>query len=254
MWCIYCNWWTHIDILLLTSWQIDGEKVKTVSDFIFSGSKITVDIDCSHKLKRHLLLARKVMTNIDIVLKSRDITLSTKVTSSQSYGFSSSCVWMWELDHKEGWALKNWCLQTVVLEKTPVSPLDSKELKSVNPKGNQPCIFFERPDAEAEAPILWSPNVTSQTYWKRLWCWERLRSWGEGGDRGEVFGWHYQLSGHEFEQTHGRYWWTEKPGMLQLWSHKKSRTWADWTTTITEYNVNFCVKEIKIFMNMQREI
>ena len=203
MWCIYCNWWTHIDILLLTSWQIDGEKVKTVSDFIFSGSKITVDIDCSHKLKRHLLLARKVMTNIDTVLKSREITLPTKVTSSQSYGFSSSRVWMWELDHKEGWALKNWWLQTVVLEKTPESPLDSKELKSVSPKGNQPCIFIEMIGAEAEAPILWPPNVKSQLIGKDP---DAGKDWGQeekGVTKDEMVGWHHWLNGHEFKQTHG---------------------------------------------------
>ena len=80
---------------------------------------------------------------------------------SQSYVFSSSHVWMWELDHKEGWALKNWCFQTVMLEKTLDNPLDSKEIKAVNPKGNQPWIFTGRTGAEAEAPILWPPDAKS---------------------------------------------------------------------------------------------
>ena len=91
-----------------TSWEIDGETVETVSDFIFLGSKITTDGDCSHEIKRRLLLGRKVMVNLDSIFKSRDITLPTKVCS-QDYGFSSSHVWMWELDCEEGWAPKNWC-------------------------------------------------------------------------------------------------------------------------------------------------
>ena len=91
----------------ITSWQIHGEIVETVSDFIFLGSKITADGDCSHEIKRHLFLGRKVMNNLDNILKSRDIT--NKDLSSQSYSFSSGHVWMWELDYKESWALKNWC-------------------------------------------------------------------------------------------------------------------------------------------------
>ena len=93
----------------ITSWEIDGEIVETVSDFIFLGSKIITDGDCSHEIKRRLLLGRKVMTNLDSVFKSRDITLPTKGLSSQGYGFSSGHVWMWELDCEESWAQKNWC-------------------------------------------------------------------------------------------------------------------------------------------------
>ena len=117
----------------ITSWKIDGETVETVSDFIFRGSKITTDSDCNHEIKRHLLLGRKVMTNLESILKSRDITLPTKVPSSQSYNFSSGHVWMWELDYKESWVLKNWCFWTVVLEKTLESPLDCKEIQPVHP-------------------------------------------------------------------------------------------------------------------------
>ena len=141
----------------ITSWQIDGETIETVRDFIFLDSKITADGDCSHKIKRHLLLGRKVMTNLDSILKSRDITLPTK--SSQGYGFSNSRVWMGELDCKESWAPKNWSLWTVVLEKTLESPLDCKEIQPVHPKGNQSWDFFGRNDAEAETPVLWPPHA-----------------------------------------------------------------------------------------------
>ena len=113
----------------IISWQIDGETVETVSDFIFGGSKITADGDCSHEIKRHLLLGRKVMANLDSIFKSRDIILFIKGPSSQGYGFSSSRVWMWDLDCEESWALKNWCFWTVVLQKTLESPLDCKEIQ-----------------------------------------------------------------------------------------------------------------------------
>ena len=103
----------------ITSWQIDGETVETVADFILGGSKITADSDCSREINRCLLLGRKVMINLDSILKSRDITLLTKV---HLYGFSSGHVWMWELDYKESWVLKNWCFWTVVLEKTLERP------------------------------------------------------------------------------------------------------------------------------------
>ena len=146
----------------ITSWQIDGETVGTVSDFIFGGSKITADGDCSHEIKRHFLLRRKAMTNLDSILKSRDITLLTKVyLASQSYGFSSSHVWMWEFGHKESWALKNWYFWIVVLEKTLECPLDWKEIQRVHSKGNHSWVFIGRTDAEAETPILWSPDAKS---------------------------------------------------------------------------------------------
>ena len=111
----------------ITSWQIDGETVETVADFIFVGSKITADGDYSHEIKRSLLLGRKIMTNLDSILKSRDITLPTKVHLIKGYGFSSGHIWMWELDWEESWTPKNWCFWTVELEETLESPLDCKE-------------------------------------------------------------------------------------------------------------------------------
>ena len=138
----------------ITSWQIDGETEETVSDFILLGSKITADGDRSHEIKRCLLLGRKVMTNLDSILKSRhDIT--NKSSSSQGYGFSSGHVWMSELDCEESWAPKNWCFWTVVLEKTLESSLDCQEIQPVHPKGDQPWVFIGRTDAEAETPVLW---------------------------------------------------------------------------------------------------
>ena len=134
----------------------------------FSVSKITTDGDCSHDIKRHLLLGRKAMTNLDSILKSRDINVPKKGPSSQSFGFSSGHVWMWELDYKESWVSKNWCFWILILEKILESPMDNKEIKPVNPKGNQPWIFIERTDADAEAPILWPPDVKANSLEKTL--------------------------------------------------------------------------------------
>ena len=114
-----------------------------MADFVLRGSKITVDGDWSHRIKRRLLLGRKVMTNLESILKSRDITLSTKVHLVKAMLFSSNHVWMWELDYKESWALKNWCFWTVVLEKTLESPLDCKEIQPVHSEGDQPWISLE---------------------------------------------------------------------------------------------------------------
>ena len=150
----------------ITSWQTDGETVQTVTDFIFGGSKITADGDCSHEIKRRLLLGRKVMTNLDSTLKSRDnksLLLCQQSPSSQSYGFSRSHVWMWEL---ESWALKNWCFWNVVLEETLKNPFDCNEIQPVHPKENQSWILIGRTDVEAETPILWPPDAKNWLIWK----------------------------------------------------------------------------------------
>ena len=110
---------------------------------------------------------------------------ASKDPFSQNYGFFSTHVWMWwELDHKESWVLKNWCFWTVILEKTPESPLNNKEIKLVDPKGNQSWIFIGRTDAEAEAPVLWPPDSKNWLIEKRPWWWERLKTGREGDDRG----------------------------------------------------------------------
>ena len=127
----------------ITSWQIDGETVGTVTDFIFLGFIITADGDCSHEIKGRLLLERNAMTNLDSILKSRDITLPTKVVLVKAMVFSGSHVQMWQWDHKESWVPKNWCFWTVVLEKTLESPLDCKEIQPVHSEGDQPWDFLE---------------------------------------------------------------------------------------------------------------
>ena len=156
--------------------------METVADFIFLSSKITADSDSSHEIKRHLLLERKAMTNLDCVFKSRDITLPEKVRMVKAIVFSSSHVRMWELDHKEGWALKNWCFWTMMLDKTLENHLDGKEIKPVSTKGNQLWIFIGRTDAEAEYFNTLAIRCEEWTHWKRPWCWERLRVGGEGVD------------------------------------------------------------------------
>ena len=175
----------------ITSWQIDGETMETVTDIVCLGSKITADGDYSHEIKRHLLLGRKAMTNLDSILKSRDITLLTKVRLSQSYGFSSGHVWMWELDYKESWALKNWCFWIVVLEKTLETPLDCKEIQWVHPKGNQSWIFIGRTDAEAEAAILWPPDAKNWLTGKDPDAGKYWRQEEKGMTEDEIVGWHW---------------------------------------------------------------
>ena len=116
-------------------------------------------------------------------IKKQRHYFADKGPSSQSYGFSSSHVWMWELDYKESWALKNWCFWTVVFEKTLENPLDCKEIQPVHPQGNQSWIFIERTDAEAENSNTLATWCEELTHWKRPWWWERLKP-GEGGNRG----------------------------------------------------------------------
>ena len=187
----------------ITSWQIDGETMETVAEFIFLGSKITADDDCSHEIKRCLLLGRKVMTNLDSMLKKQRHYFADKDPSSQGYGFFSGHVWMWELDYKESWVPKNWSFYTVVLEKTLESPLDCKEIQPVHPKEDQSWVFIGRTDTEAETPVLWPPYVKS-------WFIEKYpdagKDWGQeekGTTEGAMVGWHHWLNGHGFEWTLG---------------------------------------------------
>ena len=155
----------------ITSWQIQGETMQTVADFIFLGSNITADGDCSHEIKRHLLLARKAITNLDSTLKSRDITLSTKVHLVKymvfpvvMYGCES-----WTIKKAEYWrtdAFKLWCWRRFE------SPLDCKEIKPAYLKGNQSWIFIGRIDAEVETPILWAPDVQNWLIGKDPEAWK----------------------------------------------------------------------------------
>ena len=160
-------------------------------------------------------------------IKKQRHYFANKLPSSQSYGFSSSHVLMWELDHKESWAPKSWCFWTVVLEKTLESPLDCKEIQPVHPKGNQSWIFIGRTDAEAL--ILWPPNAKNWLIRERPWCWERLKA-GEGVHRGQD-GWMASPTPWPWVWTSSGswWWWTGKPGVLQSMG-SQSRTWlSDWT-------------------------
>ena len=171
----------------IISWQIDGETMEIVINFTFLGSKITADGDCSHEIKRCLLLGRKAMTNLDSILKSRDITLPTKVPLVKAMVFPvvmCGC----ESDYKKSWVPKNWCFWSVVLEKTLESSLDCKEIKPVDPKENQSWIFIGRTDAEAEGPILWPFDAKNDSFEKTLMLgkiedrrrsrWQRMRRLG----------------------------------------------------------------------------
>ena len=169
----------------------------------FFGSKITADDDCGHEMKRHLLLGSKAMINLNSILKSRDITSPAKVHLVKAMVFSSSHVWMWELDCKESWVIKNWCFWTVVLEKTLESPLDCKEFQPIHPKGNQSWIFIGRTDAEAETPILWPPDVKSWLIWKDPDAGKDWRQEEKGTTEDNMDRWYHRLDGHEFEQALG---------------------------------------------------
>ena len=163
--------------------------METGADFILGGSKITADGDCSHEIKWRLLLGRKVMTNLDSILKSRDITLPTKVRLVKAM----------VLDYKESWVPKNWHFWTVVV-KTLKSSSDCKEIQPVHPKANQSWMFIGRTDAEAEVLILWPPDVKCQLIGKDPDARKDWRREQKGMTEDEMVGWHHQLNGHEFEQ------------------------------------------------------
>ena len=162
-----------------------------------------MDGDCRHKIKRCLLLGRKAMTDLDILLKSRDITLPTKAHIIKALIFPVVLYRCESCTVKKGWVPKKWCFWLVVLKKTLESPLDSNEVKLVNPKGNQPWTFIGRTEAEAEAPIHWPPDALSWYIGKDP---DTGKDWGQeekGMTQDKMAGWHQQLNGHEFRQGPG---------------------------------------------------
>ena len=202
----------------ITSWQIDGETTETVTEFILGGSKN----HCRWWLQ--LMTAAMILKNNCSLEKSYDQLRQhikkqihyfvNKGPSSQSYGFSSSHAWIWEVDYKEIWALKNWCFWLVVLEKTLESPLDCKKIQPVRPKGNQSWIFIGKADVEGEIPILWLHEVKNWLIEKTLVL-ERLKAGGEWDDRGWD-GWMVSVTQLPYVWvSSGSWWWTGKPGVLQ---------------------------------------
>ena len=205
----------------IISWQIDGETVETVADFIFSGFQITADGDCSHEIKRCLLLRRKVMTNLDSILKSRDITLPTKVCLVKAmvfpvvmYGCES-----WTIKKAECWrieAFELWCWRRLL--RVPWTA--RRSVLGVHWK---------------DWCWSWNPNTLAKwckelIHWKRPWCWERLRAGGDGDDRGWN-GWMASLAWWTWVWVNSRsWWWTERPGVLQ--SMGSQRVGHDWATEL----------------------
>ena len=207
----------------ITSWQIDWETVETAADFIFLGSKITADGDCSHEIKRHLLPGRKVMTSLDSILKSRHITLSTNVHLVKAmvfpvvmYGCES-----WTIKKAESRrinAFELWCWRRLK------SPLDCKEIQPVHPKRDQSWVFIGRTDVEAESPILWPPDAKSWPIWTDPDAGKDWEQEEKGTTEDEMVGWYHRLNGHGFGWTLGA---GDGQGVLAcwgLWGRKESDT------------------------------
>ena len=193
----------------IASWQIYGEAIEILADFIFLDSQITADGDCSHEIKRHLLLGRKAMTNLDSILKSKDITLLTKAYLVKAKVLPSSHIWMWELDYKESWALKSWCFWTVKRSNQSI-------LKEISPEYLWEGLMLEL------KPIFWPPDATNWLTWKDPDTEKNWRQEEKGTMENETVGWHHQLDGHEFEQVLGV---SDGPGSLACcnpWGHKES--------------------------------
>ena len=200
----------------ITSWQIDAETMEIVRNFIFLGSKITGESNCSYEIKRHLLLERKAMTNLDSILKSRDITLLTKVHLVKAIVFPVimyGCV-SWTIkkaEHQRIDAFELWCRRRL---------LNCKEIKPVNSKGNQSWIFFGRTDADAETPIF--GHLMKRTDSLEDWCWERLKAGRKGDDRGWD-GWTASPTQWTWVWVSSSSWcWTGRPGVLPPWGCKES--------------------------------
>jgi len=188
-------------------------------------------------------------------IKKQRNYFANKGPSSQSYGFSSSHVWMWELDYEESWVLKNWCFWIVVLEKTLESPLDCKENQPVHPKGDQSWVFIGRTDVEAENPNTLAAWCEELTHLKRPWCWERLKGGGEWDNRGWG-GWMTSLTQRTWVWVSSEsWWWTGKPGMLQsMGSQRLGHDWAtelNWLWFITGYWIQLLVLYSRIFLLMR---
>ena len=210
-----------------------------MADFIFLGSKITADGDFRHEIKRHSLLGRKVMTNLDSILKSRDITLSTKVRLGKAmifpvvmYGCKS---WTIKKDeHRRIDIFELWCWRSLL--RVPWTARKSnqsilKEIQPVYPKGDQSWVFIGRTYVEAETPMLWPPDVKSSLIWKDS---DAGKDWGQkekGMTEDEIVGWHHRLNGHGFGWTLGVSVGQGSLACYGLWGCKESdkTKWLNWT-------------------------
>ena len=214
--------------------------METVSDFICIGSKITADGDCSHEIKRRLLLGRKVMTNL---LKKQRHYFGNKGPSGQGYGFSSGHVWMWVLSCEESWVPKKWCFWTVVLEKTIESPLDCKEIQPVHSKGEQSWVFIGRTDAEGETPILWPSQMKSWLIGKDPDAWRVWEQEKKGKTEVEM------VDGITISMDLGlsklqSWWWTGRPGVL--WFTGSQRVRHNWMTELNWTEIfRWCARYLK---------
>ena len=215
-----------------TSWQIDGGKAEGVTDFFFWGSKMTADSDCSHEIRR-LLLGRKAMTNLDSVWKTETLLCWQRFIQSRLW----SSQWSWTAVRAGPWRSrtpKKWCFQAMVMEKTPESLLDSKEIKPVNNKGNQPWIFIGRTNAEAEASVFWLPtsDANSRLIGKVPYA---GKDWGQKEKRtseDEMAGWHHRCNGQELGQILGDSKRQGDQACCSPWDRKESDT-AGWLKNTT---------------------
>ena len=213
----------------ITSWQTGGETMEIVTDFILGGSKITADGDRSHEIKRRLLLGRKVMSNLDSILKSRDITLSTKVHIVKAmffpvvmYGCES-----WTIKKAERWRIDSfelWRWRRLLRVPWTTARISNKSiLKEISPEYSLEGLMLK-------LKFQYFGHLMQRTDWERPWCWERLKAGGKGDDR---IRWHHQLNGHEFWVNSGSWWWTGRPGpLLSMGSQRVGHNWAtelNWT-------------------------
>ena len=221
----------------ITSWQIDEETMETVTDLIFLGSKITAGGDCSHEIKRHLLLGRKAMTSLDSILKSKDITLSTKVCVVKAmvfplvmYGCES-----WTIKKAEHWrtdAFELWCWRRLLRVPWTARRSNHSILKEISPEYSLEALMLK---LKFQYFATWCEELT---HLKKPWCWERLKA-GEGDNRGwdgwmaSPIQWTWVWAGS------GSWWWTGKPGVLHaVYGVTKSRTrLSDWTELKRPYNL-----------------
>ena len=207
---------------LITSLQIHEEIIANFTSWAWKSLHM---VTTATKLKYTCSLEESYDKPRQRIKKQRHY-FADKGPSSQGYGFSSGHVWIWELDHKESWAQKNWCFWSVVLKKTLESPLDRKEIQPVHPKGDQSWIFIGRTDAEAETPILWPRDVKNWLTGKDPDARKDWRQEKKGTIEDEMVGRHHWLNGHEWVSSES-WWWTGKPGLLQsIGSQRVRHNWA----------------------------